>query len=245
MLSEKQEKIFQAICKEKGIEPYNITKENLNNFIKENSIATEKQINYLKGLCKDPTYAKSMSIKITMDKMSQKQVTLLLNSLKHEYKIENTCKINLDLYKYIYTDLESDYLIGTQINNTSGKELKVMSFYNLLVIDWDNVPLYKIKEILKNDKHTWYIYQTHSGYHGYCMSKKYSHFKMDTMLYMQELHCDLIYTSFTKKVGFIIRIQKKENRYEDFIEKFICQINEFPVIKRFDELIKIKDKLMI
>ena len=119
-----------------------------------------------------------------------------------------------------------------------------MCFYDMMVIDWDNISLNEIKNLLKNDKHTWYIYKTYNGYHGYCMSKKWEHYKNDTLLFMQKMSCDPVYISFVKSVGFIIRIQKKENRNESFIENFACKVNDLPVLPRLAKLMTIKDSII-
>ena len=257
-LTDKQQKYLQDICTYNNIDIneylkthyqttiQKITKDIFNDFIINNTKATQKQIDYLTSLHDEPiNYIKSLDIFTEkLNDLTQKQITIILDNLKRDNNIVNTKRINFDIYGYKYDKLEKDYLIGTQINNSTGNKLKVMSFFNFLVIDWDNVSLDFIKDLLKNDHCTWYIYKTHSGYHGYCMSKFWSHYKQDTLMYMQKMSCDPVYMSFVKSVGFVIRIQKKKNRNEKYIEKFVCQINDYPILPRLLKLNNIKNNVL-
>jgi hypothetical protein len=58
---------------------------------------------------------------------------------------------------------------------------------------------------------------------------------------MNQLHSDPFYISFSQYSGFVIRLQKKSEN--DFVERFIKQINNYTIIPELTYLINTKDVL--
>jgi hypothetical protein len=73
------------------------------------------------------------------------------------------------------------------------------------------------------------------------MSERMFYGEYHTIKLMMELNCDRFYVGFTRKVGFVVRIQKKEDRDEQFIERFVCQVNDYPILPELQQLVQIKD----
>ena len=61
---------------------------------------------------------------------------------------------------------------------------------------------------------------------------------------MQSLDCDKYYIGFTRKLGFVTRLNKKVGRTEYFIERFIKQVNDYPILQELLDLVKLKDGLI-
>jgi hypothetical protein len=62
---------------------------------------------------------------------------------------------------------------------------------------------------------------------------------------MQNLGCDKYYIGFTRKLGFVTRLNKKSGRIESFIERFIKQVNDYPILQELLDLVKLKDELLL
>lgn len=101
--------------------------------------------------------------------------------------------------------------------------------------------LENIKAHLSKFPSTFYIYETYNGFHGYIMSERMFYGEYQTIKLMRELNCDRFYVGFTRKVGFVVRIQNKEDRDEQFIERFVCQVNDYPILPELQQLVQIKD----
>jgi hypothetical protein len=170
-----------------------------------------------------------------------------------EYKV---IKPSFNKLQYIIKEENDDYIIGTQyhyttyLKDTIKHTLEIIAFKYLMILDYDVKSevskadlLEEITEGLIKTDCTFLIYETTNGYHAYNISKKYL-LNNDTFQYMNKLKCDSWYINFTKYVGFVTRLEKKKNREEIFIEKFIKQINEYPIDNHVKELVEIKDKLI-
>ena len=214
--------------------------------------ATSKQINYISMILDAENQELSTFTNKTIDELLHKDIVEICA------KIKVPVTPHLDNLKYIVDKQTDDYIIGRQYRKNKKSYLDVFCFKNLMVLDWD-IPkisnsnnihilkeelLHKIKDILHTVPYTFYIYETFNGYHGYCVSQSFSSSDYKTWTLMRNLECDNFYIGFTKSVGFVIRMNKKPNRDEEFVERFVTKINDYPVITRLDNLIKIKDQLI-
>lgn len=205
--------------------------------------ATNKQINYLNYILN------SEPLNNYTDKP--------LNELTH-FDVNNILKKlgmsfspNFTNLKYIIKEEYSNYKIGVQINVNTNKKIDLICFDYFLIVDWDleenqtkQELLEKIKNNLINYPYTFLIYETFNGYHGYLMNAKFYYSDINTIKLLKEFNCDKFYIGFTRKVGFVIRLKKKENRNEEFIEKFSCKINDYPILPELQNLLDIKDNLL-
>lgn len=171
-----------------------------------------------------------------------------------EHLVELSKKHNLYIPKYLYLrnirydikESSKDYLIGKQIhlNQKDKNILDVIILKDVMMIDYDNQDYKKLKQVLKKQPYTFWVYETHKGYHCYCMSATFDHREFASIQYMYKLGCDQIYISFTKTFGYVVRLSKKKNRKERFVEKFVEQINDYPIINRNKFLLEKKDTLI-
>jgi hypothetical protein len=146
--------------------------------------------------------------------------------------------------QYLIKEETDEYIIGTQLNK--GEKLEIISFKNLMVLDYDDMTLEEIENILNKSELTFLIYQTKRGFHAYCISKEFKYNDRKTWNEMNKYKCDEYYISFTKHVGFVTRLQKKNNREEEFIEKFIKQIPETgEFIDKLKKLVEFKDSRLL
>ena len=154
--------------------------------------------------------------------------------------------IRFSSYSYVPSIIEDDYIIGNQIHKyNSTHNLKIISFNNMMVIDWDGTPIETVRDIVSNTPYTFRIYKTYNGFHGYCTSQPFYFHDLQTLQVMKELKCDEIYMSFVYITGFVVRLQKKYGRHdESYVEQYVEQINNYPEIPRLNELISIKDDLL-
>ena len=211
--------------------------------------ATSKQINYINMILDAENQELSNFTNKSRDELLHTDIVEICA------KIRVPVTPHLDNLKYIVDKQTDDYIIGRQYRKNKKSYLDVFCFKNLMVLDWDipkisklnniqilkNELLNKIKNILSTVPYTFYIYETFNGYHGYCVSQSFSSSDYKTWTLMRNLECDNFYIGFTKSVGFVIRMNKKPNRDEEFVERFITKINDYPVIPHLDNLIKIKD----
>lgn len=157
-------------------------------------------------------------------------------------------KINLS-FKYKIHKSTDDYKILTQYNEKTDKYLKLISFKDFLICDWDTAvdDFYNnIVPLLRTSGCTWYIYKTYNGFHGYCLSKTFDNTSFATHQFMYKLRCDHWYISFTKLNGFVVRLEPKADREETFVEQFLMQINDnnCPIMGHLKQLLEFKDSLL-
>ena len=210
--------------------------------------ASNKQLNYLNHILT----SKNITL---LDLIDKKMEDLLHRDIMEIFKkIDIPINPILNNYKYIieYEDSELNYIIGKQLHLKKNTEMKLICFKDFMVIDWD-VPkdknkdefLNELVEYLKGLPYTFYMYETYNGFHGYIMNKKMWFADWNTMTLLKELKCDQFYIGFTRKVGFVVRLNKKSDRNEEFIEKFVCKINDYPIIGDLQKLIIIKDSFTL
>ena len=209
--------------------------------------ASNKQLNYLKHILDSQS--------IQLSKFTNKDV----NELNHKDIVEIFKILDIPMtpilnnYKYIieYEDSQLNYIIGRQLHLKKNTEMKLICFKDFVIIDWDIPKDTNKKEFLKelkirlhNFPYTFYIYETYNGFHGYIMNQKMWFADWNTIKLLKELNCDEFYIGFTRKVGFVVRLNKKTDRNEEFIEKFVCQINDYPILNENQLLLDIKDDLI-
>jgi hypothetical protein len=216
------------------------------------SPASTKQISYLKHILHSQNYKLSYFTTKPFNDLTRNDITRLFSQL------ETPVSVNITNFKYVIEQETLEYLIGKQYNtNTNEKIMDLISFKNLMILDYD-IPkeitdnkitnksqlLEKIEKTLKLYPYTFLIYETTNGYHVYCVSKTLPFSDYNTIKLMQSLDCDKYYIGFTRKLGFVTRLSKKAGRTEDFIERFIKQVNDYPILQELFDLVKFKDKLI-
>ena len=219
--------------------------------------ASTKQISYLKYILNSQDYKLSNFTTKSFDELTHIDITNLFAELEIPPSVKIT---NL---KYVIDQDTPEYVIGKQYNTKTNKKIMdLISFRNLMILDYD-IPkeiaddkiaddkiaskqqlLEKIENRLKLYPYTFLIYETTNGYHVYCVSKRLPFSDYNTIKLMQSLDCDKYYIGFTRKVGFVTRLNKKVGRTEYFIERFIKQVNDYPILQELLDLVKLKDKLL-
>jgi hypothetical protein len=195
-----------------------------------------------------------------LDKLVHKDLYFLMNKVNSGYdywdnsdpSIFKPLKISFKNLTYIQEIETEDYIIGRQIHNgfnvsEKNKVLKIICFKKLMMLDYDNIILTEIEKILNNYTNlTFLIYQTYNGYHVYCVSDEFNYTKQETLQLMFDMKCDRFYINFTKYVGFVTRLQKKNGREEQekYIERFVKQIGTKEINQKLFNLVKFKDSLI-
>jgi hypothetical protein len=200
-----------------------------------------------------------------IDQLNHKNLFFLINKVNSGYdywndkdkdKEYNPLKPTFNKLKYVIKNETDEYIIGTQyhydtyLKKNVVNSLKVIAFKYLMVLDYDihneskEELLRNITENLSKTNSTFLLYETENGYHAYNISKKYPYYKKETYQEMFKLNCDPWYINFTKYVGFVTRLEKKINRNEKFIEKFVKQINNYLIDIKLKEIVEFKDTLV-
>ena len=171
--------------------------------------ATQKQKNYLQNILLELNETLDKYTNKNLDELLHTDIVCIFDQLKTPI---NPC---LDNIKYIIDQEFPDYIIGRQIkyNNT----MKLICFTDLAIIDYD-CKNGQSKESLKNElviylqkfPYTFLLYETFNGYHAYIVSHKMLHCKHTTINILQDLNCDPIYIGYVRKVGFVVRLNKKK-----------------------------------
>ena len=231
---------------------------------------TEKQISLLeKVFIPYKKKYKDLSIEEFVYKFTKKEIKDLDHkafyfmmqkvNAKYDYWVPtntfNGLKINMKNIKYIIDEETDDYIIGNQYKYENEscefkKYMKIMAFRRLMVLDYDckcketkKDVLNDVINILENSGLVFMIYSTKNGYHAYCISREFE-INNDTYQLMYDLKCDVYYISFVKYVGFVVRLEKKPNREEEYIEKFVMKIGSGEENEKLKKLLDIKDNLI-
>jgi len=61
---------------------------------------------------------------------------------------------------------------------------------------------------------------------------------------MKTLGCDQFYIGFTRYTGFVVRLNKKKDRDEKYIERFVAKLGNEPDINILLDLLRLKDRLL-
>lgn len=214
--------------------------------------ATLRQIVYLNYLLRNEG-------KVLSDFTSKDYEELTYSDIKTlYYQLNVPLSIDLRNYEYIIKEETDDYVIGHQINKTTKEKIMdIISFNSMMVLDYDikkddNIKNDSAKQTLLNDiiytlseyPYTFYIYETFNGYHVYCTSKFFDYKEHSTHTLMKRLGCDQFYISFTRYVGFVVRLNKKKDREEKYIERFVAKMGNEPDINILLDLLRLKDRLL-
>jgi len=161
----------------------------------------------------------------SINDINRKDYFILVNNPNYNFSY---CLSHFNLKcKDIVITSQLDYEYGYQVTDIcENDKLYYIKFYNLLTLDYDNISLDEIKQLLEehfpnNDNVVFYIYQTYAGYHLYYMTNPLSHTDPISCHFMKTLKCDLWYILFSHKNGFKIRLSKKKGRGETDVETFI------------------------
>ena len=164
----------------------------------------------------------------------------------------NHCLDNLHLIfkKEKIIERYLDYEYGEQDteiceNNT----MKFLKFYDFLMLDYDNINENQLDNILTNselnlENHLFYIYKTFNGFHLFYMTETLLHNKKETAFFMKMMNCDSWYIIYSYKNGFKIRLNKKKNRNEEYIHKFLKKCGKSKPNLKCLEYINIIDKYL-
>jgi len=211
--------------------------------------ATLRQIVYLNYLLQNTG-------KVLSDISSKDYEELTHSDIKTlYYQLNVHLSIDLRNFEYIIIEETDHYIIGHQFNKrTKEKIMDIISFNSMMMLDYDvkkgENPLAKqtlLKDIidkLSEYPYTFYIYETFNGYHVYCTSKFFDYKNHSTHTLMKQLDCDQFYIGFTRYVGFVVRLNKKKNRDEKYIERFVTKIGNEPDINILLDLLRLKDRLL-
>lgn len=206
--------------------------------------ATDNQLQFVQEVLH---YILSKGYQETVDfKMikTRGDVAQLLKYYENNYDIYIPYSINYKQISYQIIEQYRDYMIGFQSHSNRDYAIKVLVFYNVLMLDIDNTDLESLMIKLQQFPYTFWIYQTNNGYHVYIVNKTFNPMAFSTLQLMYNLGCDPAYIAFTKLSGFVVRISKKPNREEPFIERFVQQVNDFPTSESIVRLLSIKDSLV-
>ncbi len=176
------------------------------------------------------------------------------------YQLNVPLSIDLRNFEYIIKEETDDYIIGHQFNKrTKEKIMDIISFNSMMVLDYDikkdndddndhdtkkQILLKYIIDKLSEYPYTFYIYETFNGYHVYCTSKFFDYKKHSTHTLMKKLGCDQFYIGFTRYTGFVVRLNKKKDRDEKYIERFVAKMGNEPDINILLDLLRLKDRLL-
>jgi hypothetical protein len=211
--------------------------------------ATDKQISYLKYILKEKKVGLCDLIQKDYDQLTHGDIC----SLFKKYDVPPS--INMKNLQYIIKTEAKDYIIGEQFDKTTGnKIMDIIAFKNLMVLDYDvkscseitkSELLNTIIDRLKNTQYSFSIYETYGGYHVYCTSNRFDYRHNSTHSLMKLLECDRFYIGFTRYVGFAVRLNRKPNRSEPFIESFVTRINQDLANVELEKLVEFKDTLIV
>lgn len=211
--------------------------------------ATDKQISYLKSILQYRNLQLCDFVQKDYSELKHSDICLLFKQFDVPVSVDIR---NLD---YIIKGETDDYIIGEQFSKKTGnKIMDIIAFKNLMVLDYDlkgcsektkSELLKTIIDRLRVEQYSFRIYETFGGYHVYCTSKRLDYRDHSTYSLMKRLQCDPFYIGFTKYVGFAVRLNRKPNRDEVFIERFVTSINEPLVDKDLERLVLFKDTLLL
>tara|TARA_R110001632_G_scaffold225762_5_gene358952 strand:- start:1139 stop:1858 length:720 start_codon:yes stop_codon:yes gene_type:complete len=202
-------------------------------------------INYLK----DSQLLTTTQLIEIREKISIEKITEIFKGKIKSYNELTQYNYNLLLglnfkTKYIDHPIKScnEYEYGWQESELcENQKLFYFKFFDVLMLDYDNLNLQEVLSRLKEKEETckFKIYETYAGYHVYLVSEFINHKYAEE--FMTDLDCDFFYIKFTIHHGFKIRLSKKLNRNETFIEKFVMDFGKAEDEKKIIKLIKIKE----
>lgn len=214
---------------------------NSNNFVYNRTITTWQDLtvediqilfaHYRNKVTITHSHIKSLQKKFTIDEIN----LLLKTNYQNFYQITYSQYYILKSNNVKFNLFSSDFPIITNINFELGiqysklcpdQKMFYLKFYDLLMIDIDNLNLEQITKICDKYKNQFkfHIYQSYNGYHVFITSEKIPHDSEKMVKITQALHCDIFYLKFAYKNGYKIRLSPKINRNETFISKYICAI---------------------
>lgn len=148
------------------------------------------------------------------DQLTHGLATLLLNKKK---RFNNA-------YKDYPITATMDYEYGWQESPLcENYRMYYIKFYELMMIDYDEMTYDEVIEILKPYAGGFYfeIHQTFNGYHVFVISCLANHQSPMTSIMMMQLKCDHYYGLFCYNNGFKIRLSKKVGRDETFVSRVV------------------------
>jgi hypothetical protein len=117
-----------------------------------------------------------------------------------------------------------DYEYGWQESTLcQDNRMYYLKFYDLLMLDYDNITYDGLLDILKPYFTGQYfeIHKTYNGYHVFLMSELLNHRDPRSKELMINLKCDHYYMMFCYANGYKIRLSRKIGREESYISKIV------------------------
>lgn len=173
-------------------------------------------------------------INLIKQKYSLNELSLLLKRTINSYEelnLRDLKKIQEDDPSYIHKNVigryipkrvniplewSLDYEIG--ISKETGKNTYVyyIKFYELLVMDFDNLSYEEVLENLKKkDSELFEIFQTYKGYHVFLVSRKISYNSNEVSEFCKDLNSDKWHLFYSRYHGYCVRISHKSGRDEN------------------------------
>ena len=165
-------------------------------------------------------------------------------SLIDYIKLTNTPnKFNIIPY-LIPLNCQGEYEYGKQYYKND-YIMYYLKFYNLMMLDYDNVEFSVIENKLKSFIDNGYyfsIYKTYNGYHVFILSHILPYNDINNFILMKLLGCDHYYCLFSHKYGYHIRLNKKKDRDEEYVAKYYKSLgNTKNILPELYNLLKIHD----
>lgn len=190
------------------------------NFLLTKQPITKRQKKVLSTIPADKIHS-ILKYDISIDKMTQYEAKRILTVLRFD---------NNFLPKIFNHPISStfDYEYGWQEAKISPEgKLYYISFYELLMLDLDNVDSIDIESLevkIKSHNLTARLYRTYNGYHVFITSHLIHHRTQEAWNLMSELNCDIYYAIFSYNNGFKVRLNPKLREDEYIASVYICTI---------------------
>ena len=211
---------------------------------------TEKETKFLIYKLLNSVRATPKQVLLIKSKFKEDEVK---NLIKHGYDDLTRNDINYLMKKFTFWSV--DHPIRSDQNWEYGQQksdyckdgiMYYLKFYDFVMIDFDGVEEDEVTFRLESfPEFTFRLYSTFNGFHAFLISKSMRHNSDYVNFLLRNLGCDPYYILFAQKVGFKIRLNKKINRQEQFVAKYIKTIgDENNVDEKCLEYVKLHDKLI-
>ena len=119
-------------------------------------------------------------------------------------------------------------------------------FYDMLVLDYDNITLDQVKNLLGKTEYLFRIYKTYKGFHVFLISHIIPYNNPMSISISKILQSDLMYVIYSKFNGYNVRLTPKINYDETITHEFVCDYcvgpDPVPIYEEFINILKIFDE---
>ena len=166
----------------------------------------------------------------------------------HDYDIINNILQKFTLRSHdVPLKITDEYEYGYQYSKLCQDEkMNYLKFFNLLMVDYDNISLDIIKSYLDKYPQDYFaIYQTYNGYHVFLLSKEVNYASQESRQLLLSLRGDIYYILFVRNNGYKIRLSPKITREEPYVAQFVQFYGLADnVDNKCQQLLKIHDKFL-